>query len=98
MPGKDFLPETRMPVRRGIEECAIVAIVGERVPRRVLEIDSGNVSLRRCEGQIAAIDECRQGERREILVAPQREDGRGIAHAVVDAEIDVARLDARLLE
>ena len=95
MSGDDFRPQARVPVCGGVHGCAIVAIVGKRVPRCVIDIEPRYIPFGWRERLIAAIDERRQRERREILMAAQGLDRRRIAHAVVDAEVHVARLHTR---
>src|SRR5690348_6447603 len=59
----DLRMQAWMPVRRCIEKGAIVPVVGECVPRRMLGVDARDVALRRRERLIAPIDECRERER-----------------------------------
>src|SRR6266550_4962878 len=83
---------------RAVGGSAVVAVIGTRVRGCVLETRiRAEPSVRR-EGIVGTIDRGCETERRELLVAAQRFQRRLIAHAEIDAEVHVARIDLADLE
>src|SRR4051812_18896107 len=79
--------------RRAIDGCPVVAKVRRRESRRMLRASVDAITRVRRERVVGPVDLRRQRDWRKPLVLAQRFEGRPVAHSVIDAEVDVARVD-----
>ena len=85
-------------IDRAIETRAIVPEIRGREAGGVLEVGGPAESLGRAQRIVGAIDRPRERYRRKPMTIAQGTQCRLIAYAVVDAEVDVAGIDAVQLE
>src|SRR5215211_2947514 len=102
-PAESQVPGNGASLAERAENCrvrrrSIVAEIRRRECRRMLEVHFPAKTVSRLEWIVGPIKRTSNREWRETLLPAQRGESRLVAHSVIDAEVNIAGVDARELE